>query len=476
MAWAKSHFDVQPPHMKLEAVERNAKETKKEADDIQLAIRPHEALTPSSSVVAERSELRKKSLRPLGRASNGAASSSGDKRQRKERQRLELRRDAVWTCTRCGWSCASLPLNAATGKPNYMWLFAHLSGQQQSQQQATASASSMPPLCSAGRLTYLKQQEAKGSGSAASPSLLAPLPSDGSRHSPPLPATVTAEQLIQFLSFPSSVTAAATSTGALHRDATPILFLLHNPKTPRNIGSLLRAIHCCGYASQSMVLFTGSRLLHALRQDPHLGTDTQQARKEIPLLHLKEVSLLWQCLAEKAKEAASQPPTSSKSYGHHVTALELIEGATPLPLYSHPYLPAGRGELRGDHSESLPLAYPNGGGVLVYVAGAEDGSVPLDYLSHCTDAVYIPTLGSLNLSVSLTVLLYDRVRALWSCQANGLSNSLHEAMEGDTQQQDCREDVVMRSRNRNNRLAWQAVHSAPGNAASEGEEGPSSSS
>jgi tRNA(Leu) C34 or U34 (ribose-2'-O)-methylase TrmL len=70
----------------------------------------------------------------------------------------------------------------------------------------------------------------------------------------------------------------------------------------------------------------------------------------------------------------------------HLTkvAIELVEGATPLPLFKHP-------------EEAL------------YIFGPEDGSIEQEVVDLCDHVVYIPTIGCMNLAATVNVLLYDRL-------------------------------------------------------------------
>lgn len=57
---------------------------------------------------------------------------------------------------------------------------------------------------------------------------------------------------------------------------------LHNPKTPHNVGSVLRAAHCYGVA---MVAHTGQRYRGA-------PTDTMKAWRHLPLLQTEDLHAL----------------------------------------------------------------------------------------------------------------------------------------------------------------------------------------
>lgn len=130
---------------------------------------------------------------------------------------------------------------------------------------------------------------------------------------------------------------------------------LHRPKDPRNVGEVLRAAGCYGAA---MVAASGTRYVRA-------RTDTQAAHKHLPLLVCDDLQQLI--------PHAAIP-----------VAVDLIEGATPLPSYRHP--------------ESA-----------FYLFGPEDGTLGPEVLSWCRDVVYVPTARCMNLAATVNVVLYDRL-------------------------------------------------------------------
>lgn len=133
---------------------------------------------------------------------------------------------------------------------------------------------------------------------------------------------------------------------------------LINPKSPENVGMVMRAAGC--YAADK-VFYTGERYNRA-RQ---FFTDTKNVHEKIPLQHVDDVLV-------------------SVPQGAKIIAIELIEGATPLMDFEHP-----------------EQAY--------YIFGPEDGSVTQDILNHCDYVVYIPTVGCMNLAATVNVVLYDRL-------------------------------------------------------------------
>lgn len=133
---------------------------------------------------------------------------------------------------------------------------------------------------------------------------------------------------------------------------------LINPKSPTNVGGVLRACGCYGVSS---VYFSGQRYARAKKY----ATDTKNNAAKIPIT---EVANLQQAIPD----------------GASVVAVELVEGATPLPHFIHP-----------DNA--------------FYLFGPEDGSIDNETLTWCNHVVYIPTTGCMNLAATVNVLLYDRL-------------------------------------------------------------------
>ncbi|MBD3584574.1 RNA methyltransferase [Salinimonas sp. HHU 13199] len=133
---------------------------------------------------------------------------------------------------------------------------------------------------------------------------------------------------------------------------------LINPKSATNVASILRAAGCYGASS---VFYTGQRYGYA----KDFNADTRQMHKQIPTIGVESLQV--------ALPKGATP-----------VVVELVEGATPLPAYTHP--------------ENA-----------FYVFGPEDGSVSQDIVDWCRDVVYIPTNGCMNLAATVNVLLYDRL-------------------------------------------------------------------
>lgn len=136
---------------------------------------------------------------------------------------------------------------------------------------------------------------------------------------------------------------------------------LVNPKSPTNVGAVMRAAGCFGVDE---VYYTGARYDRAKR----FQTDTKDNTLHIPLRGVDDLL------------AHVSPNTK-------VVCVELVLGATPLPEFSHP--------------ENA-----------FYIFGPEDGSVNQTIIDKADSVVYIPTKGCLNLAATVNVLLYDRISKL----------------------------------------------------------------
>lgn len=130
---------------------------------------------------------------------------------------------------------------------------------------------------------------------------------------------------------------------------------LDHPKHDLNVGSALRA---AGIYGAAFVAASGGRWGSA-------QTDTMKAYRHLPLLRPEDVFdvMPYDCVP---------------------VAVDLVEGAIPLPEYAHP-----------------ERAY--------YIFGAEDATLGARVISRCRDVVYIPTQGCMNLAATVNVVLYDRL-------------------------------------------------------------------
>ena len=142
---------------------------------------------------------------------------------------------------------------------------------------------------------------------------------------------------------------------------------LTDPKSPSNVGAVLRAAGCYGAAS---VTYSGLRYERAAK----FKQDTKSVAQKIPV----NAST---CLLDAIPEGAS------------FVCIELVEGAIPLPDFQHP-----------------ENAY--------YIFGPEDSSLEQKVVDQADAVVYIPTVGCMNLAATVNVVLYDRMAKSSRQQAN----------------------------------------------------------
>jgi tRNA(Leu) C34 or U34 (ribose-2'-O)-methylase TrmL len=133
---------------------------------------------------------------------------------------------------------------------------------------------------------------------------------------------------------------------------------LSDPKSPSNVGAVMRAAGCFGVDA---VFYTGERYPRAAR----FNTDTKDAGRAIPLTGVD--SLLHGIPGDA-----------------QVVCVELVEGAIPLPDFRHPNRAC-------------------------YLFGPEDGTLGQSLIDRADAVVYIPTTGSMNLAAAVNVVLYDRM-------------------------------------------------------------------
>lgn len=136
-----------------------------------------------------------------------------------------------------------------------------------------------------------------------------------------------------------------------------VIIALTNPKSPTNVGAVLRAAGCFG---ADEIFYTGNRYDIAKKY----ATDTQKAIDSISLTKVEDF------IASKPKDAK-------------LICVDLVEGAVPLPSFEHPEK-------------------------AMYLFGPEDGSLKQEVIDKADHVVYMPTQGSLNLAASVNVVLYDR--------------------------------------------------------------------
>lgn len=133
---------------------------------------------------------------------------------------------------------------------------------------------------------------------------------------------------------------------------------LVNPKTPANIGGVMRAAGCYGV---QLVVLGGPRPEKLSR----INTDTQKAWRHIPHIMVDDV-------------------LDAIPYGCVPIAVDLLPDARPLPRYTHP-----------------ERAF--------YIFGAEDATLGKSVTDRCRDKIYVPTHRCMNLAAAVNVILYDRL-------------------------------------------------------------------
>lgn len=149
---------------------------------------------------------------------------------------------------------------------------------------------------------------------------------------------------------------------------------LVNPKSPDNVGSVMRA---AGNYGVNSVFYTGVRYPRALMRRSGYVDMSRKVSHNIPI--------------SEATSLVDIVPDAMK-----IVCVELAENAIPLPEYHHP--------------ENA-----------FYIFGPEDGSISQEVVDKADAVVYVPTVGCMNLAATVNVLLYDRLAKL---AQNYESNSL----------------------------------------------------
>lgn len=137
---------------------------------------------------------------------------------------------------------------------------------------------------------------------------------------------------------------------------------LVNPKSPENVGSVMRA---AGNYRVGSVMYTGGRYAKAISYKSKSVSLSRKVGQNIPLAGVS-------CLVGNIPEEM------------RVVCVEFAENAIPLPEYKHP-------------EKAL------------YIFGPEDGSISQQLLNRADAVVYVPTVGCMNLAATVNVVLYDRL-------------------------------------------------------------------
>ncbi len=143
----------------------------------------------------------------------------------------------------------------------------------------------------------------------------------------------------------------------MSNDSTAIIGL-YNPKSPTNVGAVMRAAGCYEAAQ---VRYNGTRYDRAVK----FQTDTQNILEDIELVAMDDL-------------------TAGLEDDVEIICVEFALGATSLPEFTHPKK-------------------------AIYLFGPEDGSLPQEVVNKAHHVVYVPTVGCMNLAATVNVLLYDRL-------------------------------------------------------------------
>jgi len=137
---------------------------------------------------------------------------------------------------------------------------------------------------------------------------------------------------------------------------------LINPKSPDNVGAVLRA--AANYRVDK-VFYTGDRYPRAIERKARSVDMSRKISKDVLISRAE-------CILDVVTENMK------------IVCVEFAINAIPLPEYHHP--------------ESA-----------LYIFGPEDGSIDQDIIDQADAVVYVPTVGCMNLSASVNVMLYDRL-------------------------------------------------------------------
>lgn len=153
--------------------------------------------------------------------------------------------------------------------------------------------------------------------------------------------------------------------------------VLINPKTPYNVGSVIRA---CSIYGVPTLRWTGRRITTAEGRR-YAGTHLRGNKPRLP----REERMKDYTNVDWRETASEDVVGSFAAQGLTPVAVEVRDQAEQLDAFEHP-----------DDA--------------VYVFGPEDGSIPRGVLTVCHRFVVIPTVTRtpLNLAAAVNVVLYDR--------------------------------------------------------------------
>ncbi len=138
---------------------------------------------------------------------------------------------------------------------------------------------------------------------------------------------------------------------------------LDRPTDPVNVGHALRAAFCF---DARLVIIGGDTPSIRLSK---LNTDPMRSFRHVPVIKSKN-------LLEAVPEGAS------------IVGIELCDDATTLMDFKHPERAC-------------------------YIFGPENGGLSDEILDRCTHKIMIPTMVSLNLGMTVNIVMYDRLAKAW---------------------------------------------------------------
>lgn len=136
---------------------------------------------------------------------------------------------------------------------------------------------------------------------------------------------------------------------------------VYHPKTSHNIGTLWRSAYILG---ASYIFIIGGKYKHQT-------SDTSKAWSKIPFFRYKDIDHFYE----------------SMPYSTQLVGLELSDNSHPIKDFKHP-----------DRAS--------------YLLGAEDTGLPEHVLNRCHHLVQLPGKTSLNVAVSGSIILFDRINKI----------------------------------------------------------------
>lgn len=148
---------------------------------------------------------------------------------------------------------------------------------------------------------------------------------------------------------------------------TSVYIGLIDPKSPENVESVMRL---AGNFKADGVYYSGKRYPKAAKLKPCTVDMSRKVSLNIPLTQVDNLI---------DDDLFGHTPNNLK-----IVCVELAENAILLPEYRHP-------------KNAL------------YIFGSEDSTISQKIIDRADDVVYIPTISCMNLSATVSVLLYDRL-------------------------------------------------------------------